>query len=324
MKVVTILDKGNFNKYGGNIFSSLEVVNLEASKLNEEEVIKSGADAILVDPMITITRDVISKMPNLKIIQSFGVGFNQIDLEAAKERGIYVCNNAGVNSGAVAEQAVMLMLAVLRRYHAGEKAVYKAKQGEFKNYCFNNGLKELSECNVGLLGMGAIGKEVALRLKPFGCKVYYHDVFPLSNPEEYNVEYKNQKELFSQCDIISLHLPVLPDTVNIINDETISLMKKGVIIINTSRGELVNQEDLCMALKDGRIEGFGADTLAPEPVRADNPILALPEDTKNRIALSPHIGGITEQTFYRSYNKAFSNINAVFNGNRPSNIVNKL
>jgi len=324
MKIAFLVDQENYRRYSPIMPIDWEILQFGNGAVDEEALIATNAQAILVDPMLSIPGAVLSRMPQLKIVHSFGVGYNQIDVAYAKSAGIYVCNNAGVNAVAVAEQAILLMLAILRKYHDGEAMVYTARQGEFKGRCFQNGLIELGECSVGLLGMGAIGKEVAKRLHGFGCQVFYFDPYPIQNPEDYHTSLRTKEEILSQCDIISLHMPVLPDTINMICEETIAQMKPGAVLINTSRGELVDQEAVCSALKDGRLGGFGADTLSPEPVQPDNPMLQLPEEIRSKMALSPHIGGITASTFYRSYVRAIKNMETALRGERPGNIVNGL
>ncbi len=322
MKVALLIDKSNFDKYSPKVPDGWELIQLGSSGAGVDKLVNTGAEAVLVDPMIPVSGEILLKMPQLRIIHSFGVGYNRIDLEAAKNAGIFVCNNAGVNAEAVAEQTILLMLAVLRKYHEGEAMVYSARQGEFKGRCFENGLTELGECSVGLLGLGAIGKEVAKRLAAFSCSIYYYKPHPIPDPERYHAQPLSREELLSTCDIISLHLPVRPDTEKTICEETLRMMKPGAILINTARGELVDQEAVCSALASGRLGGFGADTLAPEPVQPDNPIIRLPEDIRAKVALSPHIGGITAKTFQRSYAKAYKNIEAALNGKRPNDIVN--
>jgi phosphoglycerate dehydrogenase-like enzyme len=271
--------------------------------------------------MCPITAEIICGLPRLKIIHSQGVAYNLFDLRAARNAGVYVSNCAGVNAAAVAEQAVMLILVLLRNFRENEDMVYAARQGQAKTRYFENGLRELGECHVGIIGLGAIGKELAKILKAFGCKLSYFSRTPV--PES-GIAYLPLDELYAQCDIISLHVPVKPETIGMIDETAIGRMKRGAIIINTARGELVDQEAVCRALKDGRLGGAGFDTLAPEPVRPDNPFLALPQDIRRKVALSPHIGGITAGCFHRCFNMIWHNLRKVAAGERPMNIVNGL
>lgn len=324
MRIAFLVDERNYERYCRQIPEGWEITHFGNGDYAPERLVNTQAQAILIDPMLPLKREIIVRMKALKIIQSFGVGYNQIDLQAAAEAGVYVCNNAGVNAAAVAEQTILLILAVLRNYHEAEAMTYLARQGEYKGLCFAKGLKELGECKVGLVGLGAIGKEVALRLVSFGCQVYYHKPHRLPEPNPWQVIYSELDELLTTCDIVSLHLPVTPDSINIINSQTIEKMKDGAILINTSRGELVDQNAVCQALKSGKLGGFGADTLAPEPVQPDNPIINVPEELRNRVALSPHIGGITAGTFHRSYRRAIENMKKALNGERPDHVVNSL
>lgn len=324
MRAAFLVDKKNFAAYCRQVPKDWDIVQFGNGDYDPEALAATWAQAVLIDPMLPLDGETIGKMKELKIIQSFGVGYHRIDLQAAEGAGVYVCNNAGVNATAVAEQTILLMLAVLRNYHEAEAMTYAARQGEYKGRCFAQGLKELGECKVGLVGLGAIGKETARRLAAFGCSVRYHKPHRLPESNPWQVSYCELDELLATSDIISLHLPVNPETVNLIDEQAIGKMKDGAILINTSRGELVDQEAVCLALEKGKLGGFGADTLAPEPVRPDNPILNLPEELRCRVALSPHIGGITSGTFHRSYRNAIENMEKALRGERPEHIVNRL
>ncbi|NLO98390.1 MAG: GyaR protein [Peptococcaceae bacterium] len=323
MKIAILVNRANLERYTtpGAIIPDWELIHLGNDALNKERLIATDADAMLVDPMIPITADIIEGLPHLKLIHSQGVAYNLIDLEAARKAGIFVCNCAGVNASAVAEQAILLILALLRNFRENEDMVYAARQKEAKNRCFENGLKELNECHVGIVGLGAIGKELARMLKAFGCKLSYYSRTP---KPECQIPYLPLDDLYAQCDIISLHVPVNQETINLIDEQAINKMKRGAILINTARGELVDQEAVCRALMDGRLGGAGFDTLAPEPVQPDNPFLALPSEVRRKVALSPHIGGITAGCFYRSFNIIWNNMRRIAEGQRPSNIVNGL
>ncbi len=323
MKVAVLVNRANCERYTAPnaIPADWELVHLGNGTPDEDKIIATNADAILVDAMCPISAKVINGLKNLKLVQSQGVGFNFIDIEAAKKAGVYVANCAGANATAVAEQVILLMLAVLRNLIENHNMVFEAKQIEAKNRCFESGLRELGGCHVGIVGFGAIGREVAKRLDAFGCRISYYDLF-----EAKGVNYPrlSLEEIYAQCDIISLHVPVTPETVNMINDNTINKMRRGVIIINTARGEIIDHEALCRALIDGRVGGAGLDTLSPEPVQADNPILQLPADVRNKVILSPHIAGITAGSFYRYYEIAWGNLRKVSAGERPINVVNGL
>ena len=323
MKVAIMVNKANFERYTapGAVPGDWELIHIGNGAPDEDKIIATDADAILADPMCPVSARVISGMKHLKLVQSQGVGYNLFDLEAARRAGVFVANCAGANASAVAEQAILLMLALLRKYRENEEMVFSARQIEAKTRCFENGLTELGDCHIGIIGMGAIGRATAARLQAFGSRVSYYGrheakdcAFPLIPLDA----------LYSQCDIISLHVPVSPETVGMISDTAIKKMKRGTILINTARGEIVDQDAVSRALIDGRLGGYGTDTYVPEPVTPDNPLLALPPEARKKVALSPHIGGITAGSFYRYFDIVWKNIRTVSEGRRPENIVNGL
>ena len=293
---------------------------------SDDDALAAGKDAeyILVDAVCPVSRRVIENMPNLKLIHSEGVGYNQIDLVAANEKGIFVCNNAGVNSAAVAEQAILLMLGLLRRLAEGDRMVRAGKQAEAKNMFILEGIHELGACHVGLVGFGSIGKATAERLSAFGTKVSCYSRSRMSDDEESRntARFIPLGELIRECDIISIHLPVTPDTIGFVDTEFLAGMKKTAILINTARGEIVDQAALAEALVKGTIAGAGLDTMYPEPVTKNNPLLNLPEEMKYKILLSPHIGGTTHEVFKRIHQNVWNNFKTAADGKRPGNIVN--
>ena len=321
MKIAVMVNKANLERYTapGAIAEDWELIQLGNGAPDEDKLIETEADAILADPMCPISARVMNTMKNLKLVQSQGVGFNLFDLEAAKKAGVYVSNCAGANATAVAEQALLLMLALLRNFKENDAMVFAGRQSEAKTRCFEDGLMELGDCHVGIVGMGAIGRELAKRLKPFGSRISYFDAFIPANCE---YPYLVLDEIYAQCDIISLHVPVTPETTNMINDESIAKMKPNAIVINTARGEIVDQEAVCRALVAGRLGGVGLDVLTPEPVTPDNPILQLPESLRRKVALSPHIGGITAGSFHRYFDIVWANMRRIQNREKPVNVVN--
>ena len=291
--------------------------------------IAGDADAILVDAITPVKGELIEKMPNLKIIHSEGVGFEAIDINTAAKRGVFVCNNKGANKHAVAEQALLLMLAVTRREIVGHRKVLEGLQIETKSSWSMEGIHELGSKHVGILGMGDIGLETAKLCKAFGCKVSYNKRTPYDKATEdkYGIEYLSAEDLLKTCDIVSLHIPSNAETKNYMNKERFALMKKDAILINTARGEVVDNIALLDALRNGVIAGAGLDTIAPEPVKDDNPIVvAMKEDNElaEKITLAPHIGGLTYQTFQKIYETIWSNFKRIDSNERPINIVNNI
>lgn len=215
------------------------------------------AQVLFDDPIVDVGREIIDLLPNLKLIQSEGVAFNRIDLEAAREKGIFVCNNKGCNADSVAEHTVMLMLMALRHGITGHNAVKAGLQVKMKEAVMASGSPELGEQTVGLVGFGDIAQATARRLKPFGCKMYYYSLHRRS-PEveaDFGVEYLPLEELAAACDILSLHCAVNDQTQNMVNADLVSKMKPGIILVNTARGDLVDNLAVRQGLMDGRIGG---------------------------------------------------------------------
>jgi len=324
MVIALRINKDNMDAYSDPkaLRPDWELIHLGNGDVSDAEVAATGAEALIVDAITPVTAELIDVMPQLKIIHSQGVAYNCIDCDAARARGIYVCNNAGVNAKAVAEHTIMLMMTLLRRFAESQAAVYAGKQIDFKSSCFANALPELMGKRVGFIGLGAIGMEAAKRLHAFGCELSYNDRFPIDN--DLGMTMVSREELLQTCDIISLHVPVTPETTHMINDEAIKLMRPGTILINTARGELVDQDAVGRALIEGRLGGYGTDTLSPEPVPADLPLLHLPEEARARLAVTPHVAGLTIGSFQRTYCNIWSNLAAVEDGQRPNFVVNGL
>jgi len=322
MIVALMLNKDNFDKYASKPPDRWELFHLGNAELDVRKVLETKADVLTVDAITKVDMDIIGNMPSLKLIQSQGVAFNAINLNAARDAGIFVCNNPGINAQAVAEHTILLILSLLKNYSRYESMVYDGKQMDAKTECFANGLPELGSLTVGIVGLGAIGSALGERLKAFGCRLLYHSRTP---KPEYGIEYAPLEKLYAESDIVSLHAPVSDDTANMINEKSLSLFKNGALLINTARGELIDNAAVVRALVSGKLGGFGADTLSPEPVLEDNPFLiALPKELRRRVALSPHVAGISAGTFIRAYDHIFKNIEAIERGQRPDAIVNGL
>lgn len=329
MKMLVIGDVKRFEKY----LPQLDVVNrfqvhVVGRGTPDIQIIQEvgDADVIVADAISPVSADLIKAFPSLKLIQSEGVAYNAIDVEAARERGVFVCNNAGVNAGSVAEQAVLLMLACLRSTVVGDAAVRSGHQIQMKERLMVEGIRELGDCKIGLVGMGAIAVQTAKRLRPFGCSIAYWNRSrrPEEVETELGIEYLDLDELARSCDIVSLHVPVTPETTNLVDEEFLAKMKNDAVLINTARGEIVDQVALARALERGSIGAAGLDTLSPEPVATDHPLVQLSAPASQRVVFSPHIGGVTEGMFRRAWTAIWNNAEHVEKGERPHNVVNGL
>ena len=327
MKIVILGAEARYRAYQPAMpfIQQQELVFLDKDS-TEAEILAAGADAevLFVDAITVVSAALMEHMPCLRLIHSEGVAFDRIDLSAARERGIYVCNNKGCNAGAVAEQTVLLIL--LRHALEGDEAVRAGRQMEMKERCMVEGITELSACKVGLVGFGDIARAAAERLVPFGCELYYYTKHRRLPEEEkkYHVTYLPLEELAEKSDIVSLHCAVTEETRNLVDAALLRRMKPTAYLINTARGDLVDNEALRQALLEGRIAGAGLDTLSPEPVPAGHPLTALPPEVQRKVVLAPHLGGITEASFRRAHAHMWRNVEHLAAGERPDNIVNGL
>tara|TARA_Y100000588_G_scaffold394074_1_gene512689 strand:- start:1251 stop:2201 length:951 start_codon:yes stop_codon:yes gene_type:complete len=253
------------------------------------EVLQSSA--VLWHVLEPVTERHIRQAPNLRLIQKVGIGVDTIDIDAAKQAGIAVCNLPGTNSRAVAELAVALMLGVLRKIPVFDR---ETRRGDGWKWPTNRqgSLGEIGGKTVGLVGYGAVPRQLAPILLGFGAKIVYCDIqsFPDAVGTRLGLE-----ELLAISDIVSLHLPLTETTQHIINRSSIALMKKSGILINTARGGLVDQDALAEALQTSRLAAAGLDTFPTEPVEINNPLLKL-----DNVVASPHIAWLTMETFDRS------------------------
>lgn len=253
-------------------------------------------------------KDVFKLALKLKGMARFGVGVDNIDLNAAKDHGIIVCNSPGINSSAVAEQAVALMLSLIRKVPEMNRAVRK---GEWPRPMFH----ELKSRTVGFLGFGAIARNVAQRLEGFGPQMIAYDKYPNQEAaDKLGVRLVSQKEVLRESDIISIHLPATDETKHLINKETIQQMKDGVYIVNTARGSIVNEADMAEALKSGKAAGFGTDVFEREPIDLSGPLFKY----DNYIA-TPHVSAETYENCETTSIVTAKALLDIFEGRAPEN-----
>ncbi|MDR1015001.1 MAG: 2-hydroxyacid dehydrogenase [Coriobacteriales bacterium] len=326
MKLLVIGDRARVEKY----LPALEVTEqvervVVARGTSDEDMFEAASDAdfVLADAISPVSAALIDHMPKLRLIHSEGVAYNAIDLAAARRRGIPVCNCKGVNAGAVAEQAVLLMLAVLRDVLGGDRAVRQGRQIQTKERMMTEGIRELGDCKIGFLGAGDIASATMARLAAWGCEMAYYKRTPLTDEQERRLgaRFEPLETMLATSDIVSLHVPVTDETQGMVDEGFLKAMCAGGILINTARGEIVDQEALAAALVSGHLAAAGLDTLYPEPVAADHPLLGLPDGASERIVFSPHVGGITEGTFYRAHRSIWENIARAIVGEPLRNVV---
>lgn len=280
-----------------------------------KNLIKKPYDGVISFLTDQIDREVFDACPSAKIFANYSVGYNNVDIEEAKKRNIFVTNTPGTSSVAVAEHTVALMFALTTRLVEGDKFVRAGKyRGWDPDLLIGTDLKGKV---IGLIGAGAIGTEVAKMLRyGFGATVIYSDIKRNTDLENIDGIIKREtEELLKESDIISLHVPLLPTTTHLINKQALSIMKKTAFLINTSRGPVVDEKALVEALKNGDIRGAGLDVFEFEP-KLTKGLTKLPN-----VVLTPHIASSRSSARRKMAEIATKNIISVFETNQPINNV---
>jgi glyoxylate reductase len=293
-------------------------------KLNSDDKIYSAAeiiegsknfDGILSSVTDPINSETISKLSNsIKIVANGAVGFGNIDIKAAREKGIAVTNTPDVLTDATADIQILLLLGASRKAYEGRIA---AETQNWKwSWDFLLG-KQMSNKRLGILGMGRIGRAVAKRAKAFGMEIHYHNRSKLSSDlEDGAIYHKTIKDLFEQSEFLSLNCPATPETTKIVNKETLNYLKKNTVIGNAARGDIVDDDAMVESLKNGTVFAYGLDVYNGEPK-------IHPEYLKlKNIFLLPHLGSATKRTRWDMAYRATKNLEDFFSGKKPLDQVN--
>jgi phosphoglycerate dehydrogenase-like enzyme len=248
----------------------------------------------------------------LKLVQVMSAGYDRVNIEGARKARVPICSNGGANSVAVAEHTIMLILAVFRKLGAFHHNVASGRWHDGIPRTVD--IYELEGKTVGLVGLGHIGQQVLRRLQPFDARLIYYDTFRRSPEEEVRlgVQYVPLTTLLEVADVVSLHVPLNDGTRHLIDAKALGRMKPKAILINTCRGEVMDERALVKALQQGRILGAGLDTQEQEPADPSNPLLTLPN-----VTLTPHTAGPTVDSFRKRFQNGYANIQRVAKGQPP-------
>jgi lactate dehydrogenase-like 2-hydroxyacid dehydrogenase len=324
-KVVCLRPKQDFDRVNVSFPESLDVHFFE--EYDEDVVAQACVDADFImapSPFPPITAKIILGANSLKLIQLTGSGFDTVDLHAADKAGIPVANCPGQNSKAVAQLAFITIGALNRGMIEADTEMKKGNYQEVRKKLEKEGMYEFENMNLGLLGIGLIGKEMAKIGVFFGLNLYYYDILRLSPEQEreFKVALVGFKELLRISDIVSIHLPINESTKKLLGPEEFALMKPNAILINTSRGAIIDDDALIHALKSKRLKGAALDAFDPEPLPPEHSFLLLDPEIKKRLIFTPHIGGSTRQSFRRMFQEAINNVLRVLRGEMPKYVVN--
>ncbi len=300
-------------------FSSItkltKLTKYEASS-NEDILVRVQGQNIVITKELPVGRDIISQFPpSVKVICEAGTGYNNIDVEAAKEKNIMVCNVPGYSTEAVAQLVMTLVLNFSSSLTLQQLMI---KRGNFDNFTKDILLPhfEVQEKTLGIICSGSIGRQVMDHALNFGMKVLVYNRTPKEWPDS-NIQNASLEELLRQSDFISIHCPLTPDTKHLINKERLKLMKSTAFIINTSRGQIIKETDLIEALQNKEIAGAALDVQEQEPPELDNPLFSM-----DNVIMTPHIGWKTIESRQRLIDLLAINIEAHLKG-KPINVIAK-
>lgn len=309
------LNPGDLSWDGLKTLGDVVVYDRTPAELTVERI----ADAeIVITNKTAIDTNVLEACPAIRYIGVLATGYNVVDVEAARAKGIPVSNIPTYGTAAVGQFAIALLLEICHHIGAHGQSVAAGDWAQKPDFCYwNHPLIELDGKTMGIIGFGRIGQQTARIAHALGMKIIAHDNNHNKALESETLRYASLDELFANADVISLHCPLFDATKGIINKATIARMKDGVIILNTSRGPLVVEEDLAEALKSGKVYAAGLDVVSAEPIKADNPLLK----AKNCI-ITPHIAWAPIEARSRLLSIAVENLRSFLAG-QPVNIVNR-
>ena len=310
--LIGLANYSRFNKDGLNrlLKYGFEVIeNPFGRPYSHEELIAAvgDVDAVIADSE-KWDEEAFLSAPKLKVIARYGTGMDTVDVDAAKRHGVIVTNCPGLNAPTVAEQAISLLLSIARSI---PQLNTDAREGKWTRTIFH----EISGKTIGILGFGAIGQTVAKKLSGFDANFVAYDKYPnVEAAKKLNVKLCSFEDVIKNSDYISIHLPNLPDTYHIVNEQNIAKMKDGVYIVNSARGALVDEKAMYTALKSGKIAGMATDVFEEEPITAGNPLFTLP----NYIC-TPHIAGESYENHQKTGLATATVVTDVFEGKEPQN-----
>ena len=282
----------------------------------EETVARIGDSDVILINKTPITADILDACPSVKLICVLATGYNVVDCDAARARNIPVCNVPDYGTGAVAQYTIALLLELCHRIGHHDRRVHDGAWTTCPDFCFwDTPQMELAGKTLGIIGFGRIGQAVGRIAKAFGMEVLACSRTEYPKAREIG-RYVTLEELLAQSDVISLHCPLTPETTGIINKATISMMKDGAIVINTSRGAAIVEQDLADALDSGKLRGAAVDVVAREPIPGDSPLL-----TASNCIITPHIAWAPKESRQRILDCTRRSIEA-FLADAPINTVN--
>jgi phosphoglycerate dehydrogenase-like enzyme len=321
--VLCLRPEADFQRVGALPPEPLKVVYRAPGDEDVSELMKEAR--VLVIPAVG------AKLPNalfentrVKFVQVTGAGLDRLDLDFLKQHGIGVANVPGGSNEAVAEYAVTAATVLSRGFLWADTEIRKGHYREFRARMITENLQGLDGLTVGIIGFGVTGVAVASAFQKRGCLIFYHDPAPRDprTAEAVGAKPCSLEDLFQLADVVTLHVPLLPQTTGMIGRRELAMMKPGAILIQGSRGGVVDEAALAEALQSGQLGGAAVDVYSTEPPGADNPLLGLKGEAAHRILFTPHVAGVTRQAAAYLFRTAWRNVERVLSGKEaPRDVV---
>ena len=322
MKIVVLEgyteNPGDLSWDGLRALGDLEVYDRSSLTDPKEAIGRIGDAEIVLTNKTPITKEVFEACPSIRMVAMLATGYNVVDVAYAKQKGIPVCNVPTYGTDSVSQFAIALLLELCHHIGHHSRRVHEGAWENCIDWCFwDYPLVELAGKKLGIIGFGRIGHRTGQIAKVLNMQVLVNDSYKNPAFVAEGFEYVDRDTLLAESDVVVLHCPAFPDTVNMINKESIAKMKDGVLLINNSRGQLVVEKDLAEALDSGKVGGAALDVVSTEPIKGDNPLLK----AKNCI-ITPHMSWGAKEARQRIMDISVANVKAFLNG-KPQNVVNK-
>jgi phosphoglycerate dehydrogenase-like enzyme len=321
MNVLCLRPEADFTRVDAPAPAALKVSYRKPDDADVPALMRAS-DALIIPAVGPKLAPALFEGGKIKLVQVTGAGLDRLDREAMTKFGIPVANVAGGSNGALAEYAVTAASALLRRLAWADAEIKSGNYAAFRARLVADNLAGLDGQLVGLVGFGTIGLAVAQAFQRMGCRICYYDPAPRDPKagEAIGAQPMTLDALLAAADVVSLHVPLLPATQGLIGERELSLMKPGAVLIQASRGGVVDEAALAAQLHSGHLGGAAVDVYSTEPPAADNPLLCVKGDASRRLLLTPHIAGVTRQSWTFLFRSAWENIERVLlRGEAPLN-----
>lgn len=310
--VVCLRPEADFARVGVKVSPQLRVAYRAPADSDVDSLVRS-ARALVIPAVGPKLAPALFEGAPLRLVQVTGAGVDRLDQAALTRNNIPVANVAGGSNGAVAEYAIAAATFLLRRFGWSDREIREGRYAEARSKLVAQNVRGLEGVLVGIVGMGTIGRAVARAFVGAGCRIAYYDPMPVeaASIASLHAQFMNLEALLAAADVVSLHVPLLPETRNLLGEAQIAAMKPGAVLIQASRGGIVDEAALARHIASGRVGGAAIDVYASEPPEAGNPLLALEGEAASSVIFTPHIAGVTRQSAAFLFRAAWENVERV-------------